>query len=439
VVAPTRFSAISSPPSASACPGLPADACSPLAHPSPARGADLRRLSLIKLIKERFPVDFSLSEEQQAIADLSRQILADQVTPERLKEVESSPELIDRRTWRELAQANLLGVALAEADGGSGQGFLSACIICQEIGRTVAPVPFLASIIMAALPIAEFGSNEQKRRLLPGAIAGEAILTAALVEVGTDAAHPEVQASPTVEGWRLDGMKICVPAATVADWFLVPARTGAGEVGAFLVPAGAAGVTVVAEETTNRQAEGRLELAGVDVPTTDVLGDPSQGRAIAEWIVERSTAALSMTAAGLCETAVRMTADYTKTREQFDRPIAMFQAVSQRAADAYIDAEAVRLTAWQAAWRLDAGLPASAEVAVAKFWASEGGQRVVHAAQHLHGGIGVDRDYPLHRYFLWAKHIELTLGGATAQLLRLGSLLAGEPAEPGRLGGRQGP
>jgi alkylation response protein AidB-like acyl-CoA dehydrogenase len=373
-------------------------------------------------------VDFSLSEEQQAIADLSRQILADQVTPERLKEVESTSLLIDRRTWSELAKANLLGVALSEADGGSGQGFLSACIICQEIGRTVAPIPYLASIVMAALPLAEFGTSEQKRRLLPGVIAGDAIGTAALVEVGTDATHPEVQASPTAEGWRLHGVKICVPAATVADWFIVPARTGVGSVGVFLVAAGAGGVTVVAEETTNRQAEGRLELAGVDVPAADVLGDPSQGRAIVEWIVERATAALSMTAAGLCDTAVRMTADYTKTREQFERPIAMFQAVSQRAADAYIDAEAVRLTAWQAAWRLDAGLPASAEVAVAKFWAAEGGQRVVHAAQHLHGGIGVDRDYPLHRYFLWAKHVELTLGGATTQLLRLGSLLAGEPA-----------
>jgi alkylation response protein AidB-like acyl-CoA dehydrogenase len=122
-----------------------------------------------------------------------------------------------------------------------------------------------------------------------------------------------------------------------------------------------------------------------------------------------------------------MTAEYAKTREQFDRPIASFQAVGQRAADAYIDAEAIRLTAWQAAWRVDAGLPATAEVAVAKFWAADGGQRVVHAAQHLHGGIGVDRDYPLHRYFLWAKHLELMLGGGTSQLRTLGGLLAAEP------------
>src|SRR6267142_5894415 len=106
-------------------------------------------------------------------------------------------------------------------------------------------------------------------------------------------------------------------------------------------------------------------------------------------------------------------------------PIASFQAVHQRAADAYIDVEAIRLTTWQAAWRLGAGHPAAAEIAVAKFWASEGAHRVVYAAQHLHGGIGVDVDYPLHRYYLWSKQIELTLGSATRQLVRLGARLAG--------------
>jgi alkylation response protein AidB-like acyl-CoA dehydrogenase len=131
--------------------------------------------------------------------------------------------------------------------------------------------------------------------------------------------------------------------------------------------------------------------------------------------------------AGACAAALDLTAEYTKTRVQFEKPIATFQAVGQRAADAYVDTEAIRLTAWQAASRLSAGLPAASEVAVAKYWAAEGGQRVVHAAAHLHGGVGVDRDYPLHRYFLLTRHIELTLGGANESLRRLGALLAAEP------------
>jgi len=131
--------------------------------------------------------------------------------------------------------------------------------------------------------------------------------------------------------------------------------------------------------------------------------------------------------AGAASAALALVAEYTKSREQFGKPIATFQAVGQRAADAYVDTEAIRLTAWQAAWRIAEGLPADKEVAIAKFWAADGGQRVVHAAVHLHGGVGVDRDYPLHRYFLMTKHFELTLGGATEQLLQLGAILASEP------------
>jgi len=159
-----------------------------------------------------------------------------------------------------------------------------------------------------------------------------------------------------------------------------------------------------------------------------LLGSLEDGPAVVGWLVLRSTSALALVEAGAAASSIALVAEYTKTREQFGKPIATFQAVGQRAADAYVDAEAIRLTAWQAAWRISEGLPADKEVAVAKFWAADGGQRVVHAAVHLHGGVGVDRDYPLHRYFLMTKHIELTLGGATDQLLRLGAALAAEPA-----------
>jgi alkylation response protein AidB-like acyl-CoA dehydrogenase len=219
-----------------------------------------------------------------------------------------------------------------------------------------------------------------------------------------------------------------VPAGLIADRILVPTAVGEdGSIVVLIVDPNASGVTRERQDTTSGIPEARIELDGVHVTGSDVLGDAASGTAIVEWIVERATAALCSVATGVCEEALRMTAEYTKTREQFDRPIATFQAVGQRAADAYIDTEAIRLTALQAAWRLEEGLPATAEVAVAKFWAADGGQRVVHAAQHLHGGIGVDRDYPLHRYFLWAKELELTLGGATPQLLKLGEILAAEP------------
>jgi alkylation response protein AidB-like acyl-CoA dehydrogenase len=227
----------------------------------------------------------------------------------------------------------------------------------------------------------------------------------------------------------LDGVKTCVPAGTIADRVLVPATSPDGIVIA-VVDTAASGVSRERQITTSGRPEAYLTLSGVRVAAGDVVGSPAGSPAGAEilaWMVERATASLCAIAIGVCEEALRMTAEYTKTREQFERPIATFQAVGQRAADAYIDTEAIRLTAWQAAWRLSEGLPATAEVAVAKFWAAEGGQRVVHAAQHLHGGIGVDLDYPIHRYFRWAKVLELTLGGASPSLLRLGASLTNQP------------
>ena len=173
------------------------------------------------------------------------------------------------------------------------------------------------------------------------------------------------------------------------------------------------GVTVERQDTTSGVPEARLVLQGA--PAERLAGPDG-----VTWLVEHAQAAMCVMAAGACAAALELTANYTKSREQFGRPIATFQAVSQRAADAYIDTEAVRLTAWQAAWRLDTGLPAAEQVAIAKFWASEGAQRVVHAAHHLHGGMGVDRDYPLYRYFLLAKQLELSLGSATPSLVRLG-------------------
>jgi alkylation response protein AidB-like acyl-CoA dehydrogenase len=155
---------------------------------------------------------------------------------------------------------------------------------------------------------------------------------------------------------------------------------------------------------------------------------------VAGWLADRATVGLCALQAGVTERALELTAQYARNRQQFGRPIGSFQAVTQRLADAYVDVEAVRLTMWQAAWRLSsgsagsggsAGSAAEAEVATAKFWAAEAGHRVAHTAVHVHGGIGIDVTYPVHRYFTAAKHHEFALGGATAQLLRIGDVLAG--------------
>jgi alkylation response protein AidB-like acyl-CoA dehydrogenase len=150
---------------------------------------------------------------------------------------------------------------------------------------------------------------------------------------------------------------------------------------------------------------------------------------VVEWLVTRATVGLCALQLGVLERALELTSAYARDRVQFGRPIGSFQAVTQRLADAYIDVEAVRLTMWQAAWRLAAGLPAGAEAATAKFWAADAGHRVAHAAVHVHGGVGVDMDYPLHRYFTAATRSEFALGGATSQLRRIGAAMARDAPE----------
>ena len=386
-------------------------------------------------------MDFSYSEEQEAVRQLAGQIFGERSTHERLKEIEATAGddgPFDRELWKELADAGLLGIHLREDVGGAGLDFVAACLVVEAAGRTAAYVPVVESMVYGALPLDRFGTDAQRKTWLTGAAAGETILTAAMAELVGEVvlpggSEPATTATAQADGsWVLSGTKACVPAAFVADAILVPAtcRTEDGATtgpGVFIVERGADGVTLTRQTTTTGRPEAIVELDGVRVGVDRLVGEGADGAAVIDCITEFATTALCIEEAGVCASALELTAEYTKTRVQFEKPIATFQAVGQRAADAYVDTEAIRLTAWQAAARLAAGLPASAEIAIAKYWAAEGGQRVVHAASHLHGGVGVDRDYPLHRFFLLTEQIELTLGGANESLRRLGRMLADEP------------
>lgn len=363
-------------------------------------------------------MDFSRTEAQDAVADLAARILGDRVTVDRLRAVEEGDgPRFDPDLWAALADAGLLGVALPEELGGQGLGTIEQCLVLEQVGRTVAPVPVLATAVLGALPIARFGPDDVRRRWVPEAASGRAVLTGALVEPGNRwPEQPTTTATADGSGWHLDGVKTCVPAGTHAEAVVVAAAVDGGT-GLFLVEAGATGLGVEGQRVTNRDLEARLTFEGT--PAVRLGGDDALG-----WLLERATVGLCAQTAGVVARALELTAAYTKERVQFDRPIATFQAVGQRAANGYIDVEATRLVLWQAAWRLSEGLPAATEVQVAKYWAAEAAHRVGHTAVHLHGGTGVDLDHPIHRYLIACRELELTLGGATDQLLRIGASLA---------------
>lgn len=367
-------------------------------------------------------MDFSFSEEQEAVRDLAAQILDGGTDHEHLKKIEASDDWHDESLWRSLSDANLTALCLPESVGGGGMSIFEACLVLEQQGRCLAPVPLLPTIFYGGLPLAHFGTAEQQERWLRPVAEEGAILTAALHEVGTSLPNaPRARAKQEGDGYRLSGTKVAVPAAKRALVMLVPALTDDG-VGVFLVEPGAAGVSLEKQRTTNREVAYQVVLDDVAVAADARLGEP--GADVAGWLYDRASVGLAAMQLGITEEALRQTGEYATQRKQFGVPIGSFQGVQIRAADAFIDIEAIRSTVWQAAWRLAEGFPAERALGAARWWAAIGGHRVTHAAQHLHGGTGSDIDYPIHRFMLWAKQVEATLGGATPELLRLGKLVA---------------
>lgn len=367
-------------------------------------------------------MDFALSEEQQELAGLAARILDDRMDLQHLKARDRSDDWYDLDTWREFAKANLLGIALPEAAGGLGLGFLDLCMVLREVGRHVAPLPMIPTLVSAALPIARYGTDAQQA-ILAKVAAGDVILSAALVEYGAESEAPATTATRDGGGWRLDGVKNAVPGAAVADVILVPAATDAG-VAVFLVPGNASGITAARQEVMNHEPLFEVTLDGVRVGDDARLGSAEQGSEVLAYTLNRTTIATCALVAGVADQALRLTARYTTERKQFERAIGTFQAVGQRMADCFIENQAIELTMLQAATHLDEGRDDPMEIATAKFWAAEGGDRIAHTALHVHGGISIDVDFPIHRYFLWLKRYEFSLGSATPELLRIGQAIA---------------
>jgi alkylation response protein AidB-like acyl-CoA dehydrogenase len=370
-------------------------------------------------------MEFGFTQEQQEVQGLARKILSEQVGPATLSPYDEygSPRF-DNALWQQLATAGLVGVCGQERYGGMGFGFMELALFIEEVGRSIAPVPAIAHCVSALQPIQRFGSEEMKEAILPGAIAGDILLTAALAEpLNEDPADPRaVTAGATDGGLVLSGVKTAVPFAAQAQRILLAAR-GASGVAVVLLNSRSKGVKLNDLPVTSFEPQCELVLDSVQVPAADVI-TATVGVAVMQWIAERTAAAICAHQLGASDCAMRMAASYTSERKQFGVPVATFQAVGHRMADCYVDVECLRLTTYQAVSLLDSDVPATTEVQIAKIWAGDTGHRVSYASQHVHGGTGIDRDYPLWRYCLWLRQNEMTLGCSAAQVAALGARLA---------------
>jgi len=365
-------------------------------------------------------MDFSTTEAAQDLGGLVNTIVDSVCTPEHQRQLDGLDQRFDRELWSKLIDSDILSTAAPESLGGGGFGVLEQTAVLVALGRQLVAVPYLDSVVLAAGALARFGSPELQKQWAEPAVSGAKILTVALDgEMGDG----PVLAARVGDGYRLTGTRTQVGYGPVADGFLVPAETDSGT-SVFLIAASDPGVTVTALETTGLGSIGHVRLDGVEVDDQRIVG----GEDVVSWIATLDILGRSAFQLGVLDRGLQLTAEYARTREQFDRPIGSFQAVGQRLADGYIDVKGLRLTLTQAAWRLSEDLPADTEVATAAFWAADAGHRVAHTIVHIHGGVGIDTDHPVHRYFLAAKQTEFMLGGATGALLRIGRELADTPA-----------
>ncbi|MCX4692103.1 acyl-CoA dehydrogenase family protein [Streptomyces sp. NBC_01408] len=348
-------------------------------------------------------MDFHPTEEQAAAAGLAARIFGDLATHERLAAAGTGG---DAELWKALTASGLIAAV-------EDIGLLGLVLLLEEQGRTTAQVPYAATCAYGVLPVAAHGSAEQRARLLPALGSGEAVATGAFPDGGRFRA----------EGRRLTGTAPAVPWLREATHVLVPDADRA----LWLVRVDAPGVRTSPVETTAPWSAARLTLTGAEA---ERLGAADSGGSNGESPYEHTLAAARTAFAGLqagvCAGSLARAVEYTSTREQFGRPLSTNQGVMLRAADAYMDTEAIRVTAYEAAWRLDQGLPAREHALTAAWWASEAGKRVVHAGQHLHGGMGADLDHPVHRHFLWGRQLDAYLGCGSELLAELGAVLAQE-------------
>jgi acyl-CoA dehydrogenase len=348
-------------------------------------------------------MNFNLDETQAAMADLTRQVAADHGGHDRAREVEAGNG-VDRAAWSALGVTGLLA-AVSAGDG----GVLGAGEVASALGREVVSLPAYA--LLAALASLGVAGFDPARRLRIEA--GDELVTLAFFEEGIS----QVSAARTrvVDG-LITGHKALVPAAAEASAAITAAQTPDG-VGLFLVELDDPGVRVIPVRTTDRMSAAHVELEGA---AAKQIGDSA-----AVTRAEQCASVLACASVlGLARRAAQAAASYVSERHQFGRPIASFQSPVLRLADAHIDLEAMQVTLQQASWQLDAGQDAAIAVSVAKWWTAGGGHRTLHTAQHLHGGIGADIQFPAHRYFLRGKQLLDTLGGAAAHASRLGADLA---------------
>ena len=361
-------------------------------------------------------MDLSLNETQQMLKASAADFLRSECPYSLVREMEQDDAGYPPALWGQMVRLGWTGLAFPEEHGGAGGELMDLAVLLEEMGRALLPGPFVSTVVLGGLTVLSDGTSSQKRDILPGVCQGTTLMTLALTEA--DASYgPEgirLEARRDGDSYILNGTKLFVPDAHVSNVMVVAARTsegdGEGGITTFLVPTGSQGIGMTPHRTLGADKQSEVVFDGVRVPAEAVLGTEGEGWPVVQRALDRAAAARCMEMLGAANAVLEMTVEYAKQRVQFGRPIGSFQAVQYHCANMAIQVDSCRHMAYLAMWRLAEGLPASAEVSMAKAWVSRAYRQVCATAQQAHGAIGFTQDHNLQLYTRRARAQEVTFG-----------------------------
>lgn len=362
-------------------------------------------------------MDFSFAEEQDMLRISARDFLAKECPKAKVRELGKDERGYDPQVWRRMAELGWMGLIFPEEYGGMGASFMDLVILMEEMGKNILPGPFFSTIGLCALPLLEYGSSDQKAKFLPQIAKGEAVWSFALAESSGKYEASEMGLRAVLRGkdYVLEGRKLFVTDAHIANYILVVGRTGDGEraedgITLFVVDVRGPSVKMEAIPTIGGDRQFKVSFDGVTVPEGNILGRVGGGWDIVDFVLQRAAVLKCAEMSGACQAVLDMTSSYAKERIQFGRPIGSFQAIQHKTADMLIDVEAVQYLLYQAAWGISVGSPSPWQISAAKAKANEAYQRICIEAIAAHGAIGYTMDHDIGLYYRRVKAAQFAAG-----------------------------
>lgn len=368
-------------------------------------------------------MDFEFNEDQLTMRDTAARVFTDMCTDEKVKQLTNAraATTMHKQLWQQLADLGILGLPFAEQYGGMDMSLVELCLVIEQQGRTVAPVPLIPTVVGAAMTIAA-GDNEQlKEDYIAKVIAGDVLLSPCCAYSGIQSIAA-LSILKDQQGLILSGRSSFTPYAGLADAFVVAAHDSEGESVIVLVAKDTVGLSVVEQVAINDEPAGYLLFDKAQVPASNIIAQGANASTLIEQQDQRTWIAQAALQVGVLDEGLKRAAEYVSERKQFGKPLGAFQAVGQQAANAFMENETLRSAYWRALEDVERGNDLAMSAAVAKFWVGTAAHNSAHTFLHIHGGIGQDLDYPIHRYFLWAKQTERYLGAPEAMAVKIGDL-----------------